>query len=211
MPVRFGGAPGLRRALFVTAALLGGMQMAGASSDITAPIERLDAGLLQAMKAGKTAPFRQRYDLLAPLVTRAIDLDAILQSGVGSGWASIPADQQAALKTAFQHYSVATYVSHFDEFDGERFELSDPPAGSNPVVRVKILPGKPGDEAHTLGYSMRSTGNGWKAYDVTADSTVSQVVAQQEEIRSLFRSQGAAGLYARLQQKTTELSGGTVK
>jgi phospholipid transport system substrate-binding protein len=192
------------------AALLGFMQIALAS-DVTAPIEQLDAGLLQVMKAGKGAPFQQRYEVLAPLVTRAIDLDAILQGAVGSTWATLALDQQAALRAAFQHYSVATYVAHFDEFDGERFDLTPPASGSDPVVRVKIVPSKPGDETHTLGYSMRQTAAGWKAIDVTADSSISQVVAQQDEIRAVLRSSGTGGLYARLQQKTAELSGGAVR
>jgi phospholipid transport system substrate-binding protein len=81
------------------------------ASDITAPIEQLDAGLLQVMKAGKAAPFQQRYDILAPLVTRAVELDGILQGAVGLTWASLPPAQQVALKTAFQRYPVATYVA----------------------------------------------------------------------------------------------------
>ena len=182
-----------------------------AASEMTAPIEQLDAGLLQVMKAGKSAPFRQRYDVLAPLVTRAIDLDAILEGGVGPVWASLSAADQAALKTEFQHYSIATYVANFDEFGGEKFELYPPAAGGNPVVKVKIVPGKPEDEMHVLGYVMRQTGGKWKAIDVTADNSISQVVAQQEEIRALVKSGGPAGLFVRLQQKTAELSGGAVK
>ena len=197
----------LSKLLWSGAVLLGLMQIA-AASDVTAPIEQLDAGLLQVMKAGKAAPFQQRYDVLAPLVTRAIDLDAILQGAVGAAWATLAPDQQAALKAAFQRYSVATYVAHFDDFNGERFDLTPPAVGGNPVVRVKIVPGKPGDETHTLGYTMRQTPAGWKAIDVTADSSISQVVAQQEEIRAVVRSSGTGGLYKRLQEKTAELSGG---
>jgi|HubBroStandDraft_5_1064220.scaffolds.fasta_scaffold190697_2 phospholipid transport system substrate-binding protein len=182
-----------------------------AAADVTAPIEALDAGLLQVMKAGKSAPFQQRYDVLAPVVTRAIDLDAILEGGVGSVWATLSPVDQAALKTAFQHYSIATYVAHFDEFNGEKFELYPPAAGADPVVKVKIVPGKPEDDTHVLGYVMRQTGGMWKAIDVTADSSISEVAAQQEEIRALVRSGGASGLYARLEQKTGELSGGAVK
>lgn len=203
-----GGAS--RLALLVLAASLCFIRPA-AASDVTAPIEQLDAGLLQAMKAGKGSPFQQRYQALAPLVIRAVDLDAILQGGVGPTWATLSAADQTALKAAFQHYSVATYVAHFDEFNGEKFELYPPAAGGDPVVKVKIVPGKPGDETHVLGYAMRQTGGAWKAYDVTADSSISQVVAQQEEIRALVKSSGPSGLYARLQQKTAELSGGTVK
>ena len=181
------------------------------ASDITAPIEQLDAGLLQVMKAGKAASFQQRYAVLAPLVTRAIDLDAILEGAVGPSWATLAPDQLAALKAAFQHYSIATYVANFDEFGGERFELSPPAGGADSVVRVKILPGKPGDETHLLAYTMRQTTGGWKAIDVKADGTISQVVAQQEEIRAIVKASGTGGLYARLQQKTAELSGGAIK
>ena len=178
-----------------------------AASDVTAPIEQLDSGLLQVMKAGKASPFQQRYDVLAPLVIRAIDLDAILEGGVGPAWAKLSPADQAALKTAFQHYSVATYVAHFDEFKGEKFELTPPAAGGDPIVKVKIVPGKAGDDTHVLGYTMRQTGGAWKAIDVTADSQISQVVAQQEEIRSLVSRSGPGGLLTRLQQKTAELSG----
>src|SRR5580704_10165560 len=136
----------LSKLLWSGAVLLGLTQMA-AASDVTAPIEQLDAGLLQVMKAGKGASFQQRYDVLAPLVTRAVDLDGILQSGVGPTWASLPPTQQAALKTAFQHYSIATYVSHFDAFGGERFDLYPPATAGSTVVRVKIVPGKSGDDA----------------------------------------------------------------
>src|SRR5262249_32193989 len=161
-------------------------------SDASAPIEQLDVGLLQVMKQGKAAPFKHRYDFLAPLVERAVDLDFILQSGVGPGWTSIPADQQAALISAFRQYSIATYVANFDDYAGERFELLPPATNSagTPVIKVKIVPGKPGDEAHVLGYSMRQVGGAWKAVDVTADSSISQVVAQQAELRSLFMRYG---------------------
>jgi phospholipid transport system substrate-binding protein len=200
----------LRLFLCIGAFALGFIRLAVAS-DMTAPIEQLDAGLLQVMKAGKGAPFQQRYDVLAPLVMRAVELDGILEGAVGPTWAALSPAQQAALKTAFQRYSIVTYVSHFDDFVGERFELYPPAAGGDPVVRVKIVPSKPGGDTHVLGYTMRQTPAGWKAIDVTADSSISQVVVQQEEVRSVLRSSGADGLLARLQQKTADLSGGALR
>jgi len=182
------------------------------ASDVSSPIERLDAGLLQAMKMGRSSPFQQRYDLLAPLVDRAVDLDFILQTAIGARWVSLPADQQAALKTTFRRFSVATFVAHFDKYGGERFDMlpASPSPGGGTIVRIRITPGNPGDEADVLGYVMRQTAGGWKAVDVIADGSVSPVVAQQSEIRSLFVRGGVAGLLARLQQKIAELSGGTL-
>jgi phospholipid transport system substrate-binding protein len=197
-----------RRVLIAMVLGIFGLGRAALASEMTAPIEQLDAALLQAMKAGKATPFQQRYDMLAPAVLRAVDLDAILMAGVGPGWTSLPPNQQEALRGAWQRYSIASYVANFDSFSGERFELYPPAAGADPVVKVKIVPSKPGDETHVLGYTMRQNPAGWKAIDVTADSSISEVAAQQEQIRSLMRSGGAAGLLARLQQKIADLSGG---
>jgi len=186
---------------------------AAAASEVSIPIEQLNAGLLQAMRAGKTTPFQQRYDLLDPLVNRAFDLEFILEGAVGTRWTLLSPEQLAGLKAAFQRYSIATYVSNFDEFSGERFVLlpGSRSVGSNPVVQVKIVPGSPGQEVHVLDYVMRQTTGGWKAVDVMADGSISQVAAQQAEIHSLLARGDVAGLLTSLQQKTAELSGGALR
>src|ERR1041384_8191491 len=129
MSMRFGRGLGFWRLIYLAVLLGSILPRFAIASDASAPIEQLNAGLLQAMKLGQSAPFRQRYDLVAPLVLRAVDLDFILQRGVGPGWGAVPPDQQAALPAAFQRYSIATYVAHFNEYAGERFELS--PAGTS--------------------------------------------------------------------------------
>ena len=213
MSMQCGKLLGFLRLTYLIVTLASLVPCLALASDASAPIEQLNTGLLQAMKLGQSAPFRQRYDLLAPLVLRAVDLDFILQRAVGPAWTSIPPDQQAALTSAFQRYSIATYVAHFNEYADERFELAPARNGAagEPVIGVRIVPGKPGEEAHMLGYSMRQVGGAWKAVDVTADSSISQVVAQQAEIRSLFDRYGVTGLLGRLQDKTSQLSGGALR
>jgi phospholipid transport system substrate-binding protein len=195
----------LRPALGVITVMIALARVA-AASEVSAPIEQLDAGLLEVMKAGKATPFQSRCDVLAPLVVRALDLEFILQSAVGAAWASLPPDQQTALRAAFQRYSIAKYVANFEDFPGDRFELLPPTAGGDAVVRVKILPGSPGDQAHVLGYMMRQTAEGWKAVDVTADG-ISVVAVQQAEFRAVMAMGGIAHLLAGLQQKASELAG----
>jgi phospholipid transport system substrate-binding protein len=198
------------RGLVLCAVIVGFIHAAGAS-EITEPIEQLDAGLLQVMKAGKAAPFQQRYDVLAPLVIRAFDLDFILQSAVGAAWETMPADQRKALKTAFQRYSIATYVANFDDYSGERFDLTPPAEIGDTVVTVKIVPGPSGGDTHTLGYVMQQTDGKWKAVDVIADGFISQGAVQKATIRAVLALNGAAGLLARLQQKVEEISGGPLR
>jgi len=71
----------LRLAL-ASIALALGLGRAGAS-EVTTPVEQLHAGLMAIMKAGKTAPFRQRYDMIAPVIGRTFDLEVILRQVIG--------------------------------------------------------------------------------------------------------------------------------
>jgi len=96
-------SPSRRRLLWLalaSATLSLGLGRAAAASEITAPVEQLHAGLIAIMKAGKTVPFRQRYDMIAPLIGRTFDLEVILRQVIGPRWASLPPEQQAALGDA---------------------------------------------------------------------------------------------------------------
>lgn len=176
-------------------------------NQVSAGIKRLYAALLDAMKAGKAKPFAQRYAMLAHPVTQALDLPAILQVAVGPAWASLPPAQQAALQTAFARYSIATYVSQFDSFGGERLDvlpgLRTLPTGQ-PVLHTQIVSG----DTHVIDYVMRQTPDGWKATDVLLDGTISRVAVLRSDFRRLLARGGADALTAFLQQKTADLSGG---
>ena len=200
----------LQLALGSTAAAFALPGSAGAS-EITAPIEQLHAGLIQIMKAGKTVPFRQRYEIIAPVVARTFDLEAIFRQVIGQRWASLPADQQAALWDAFRRYTITSYVANFDEYGGQRFEILQnvAAAGSDRVVRAKIVTSS--GRTHELAYVMRQMNTGWRIVDVLADGSISRVAAQRSEVRSVLADGGGTGLLASLQRKTAELSGGILQ
>lgn len=124
---RGSATPLARRLLLCLACLSIGavlaLPRAAGASAVTLPVEQLYAALPQIMKAGKSAPFRQRYDVLAPVIDRVFDLEDILRISVGPQWATLPPEQQAALKEAFRRYTIASYVSNFDSFSGQRFEI----------------------------------------------------------------------------------------
>jgi phospholipid transport system substrate-binding protein len=201
----------LRLALGSAAALALGSKHAAAASEVTGPIEQLHAGLVVIMKAGKTAPFRERYDMIAPVVGGTFDLDAILRQVIGTRWALLPADQKAALEEAFRRYTTASYVVNFDNYSGERFEVV--PAvrsiGGNRIVATRIV--TLSGNIHALDYVMRPESGGWKIVDVLVDGSISRVAAQRSEMRSVIADSGGAGLLVSLRQKTAELSGGILQ
>ena len=200
----------LRLAFYLTAAFLGASSVA-LGSEMTAPIEQLHTGLIEIMKAGKVAPFRQRYDKIAPVIGRTFDLEAMVRQVVGSRWAALPPDQQAALGDAFRRYTIASYVSNFDDYSGERFEVLSGVAavGDDRVVKTQIVTAS--GQPHLLAYVMRPSGGGWRVVDVLVEGSISRVAAQRSEIRSVLSDGGGPGLLVSLRRKTAELSGGILQ
>ena len=194
----------LRRFLLAGAALL----LIAAGPDPSAPIAAFNAGLLAAMKAGRSVPFAQRAAALAPVVDAAFDLPAILQATIGPRWASLAAPQQAELLAAFRDYTLANWVANFDSFEGQTFEIA--PAtrkvGADEVVETRIVPtsGTP----TRLDYVMRSGAAGWKAVDILVDGAISRVAVQRSDFRALLKDGDPAPLIAMLKGKTSSLAGG---
>ena len=163
--------------------------------------------LLQAMKGGKQLGFAGRRDLLTPAVTRAFDLPLMARITVGPQWASMSADDKQKLISAFSDYSVATYANRFDDYSGEKFEVSPqatPSTGSDVIVRSKLVPSS-GDPVE-LDYLMRQTGGTWKIVDVYLSGTISQLAAQRSEFTAVLRKGGAPALIQSLHEKVAQLA-----
>lgn len=211
MPVAFLDRRTLLRLALGSAALLVGSGRAIAASEVTALLEELHAGLIAIMKAGKTTSFQRRYEMIAPVISRAIDLDVILRQAIGPRWASLPADQRTALTDAFRRFTVASYVANFDGYSGERFEIvpSIRTIGGDRIVETRIISAS--GKVHALDYVMRQQTGGWRVVDILAEGAISRVAAQRSEMRSVLADRGGAGLLVSLRQKTAELSGGILQ
>jgi phospholipid transport system substrate-binding protein len=178
-----------------------------AESAVTAPIQHLHDALLAVMKAGTAVPFAQRYDQLAPTIDTVFDLQAILEASVGPMWNSLTPDQHSSLSASFRRYTVSTYVSSFNAFNGQRFEISaDTRALPNneQVVTTQIIPTS--GDSHRLDYVMRQGDGPWRVVDVLADGTISRVAVQRSDFRRLVMQGGGAALLASLQQKANDLA-----
>src|ERR1700730_3695578 len=91
---------------------------ASADSPAVAPIRQLCDALLRIMHAGSGTPFPQRFAMVAPVIDQVFGLQTILQVSVGPTWSRLPPDQQNLLLAAFRRYTIANYVSNFDNFNG---------------------------------------------------------------------------------------------
>ncbi len=185
-------------------------QPAGEASP-AAPVEQLDNALLAAMKASGTMSFDARYRTLDPVIAQVFNLDAVLAASVGLSWATMPDAQKAGLATAFRRYTVSSYVSNFNSYNGQSFQILPavrPVGNDEVVVQTRLL--RTDDSPLRLDYVMRRGPAGWQAVDVLTDGAISRVAVQRSDFRQLLGSGGVAALVAGLSRKVANLSGGMV-
>ncbi|HKM63138.1 MAG TPA: ABC transporter substrate-binding protein [Acidisphaera sp.] len=178
--------------------------------EVGEPIAAFNDALVAVMKAGKTTSFPERYNILAPVLERTFDLNTILQGCVGARWSSLMAEDQTALRTAFTAFTVATWVANFDEYNGQRFDLSPTlrAVGNDQIVEVVIQ--RMSGDSKKIDYVMRQEGSSWRVVDVLLDGTISRVAVQRSDFRSLISGDNVSALITSLRQKVSDLSGGTM-
>ena len=200
-----------RRLLVLPLALLAGRRAAAAADpgSPTGLIERLYAALLAVMKEAKKLSFDERYRRLAPTIEATFDLGLMTRIAVGSGWAGIAADQQQRLSAAFARYTISNYANRFDDYGGERFEVS-PKAAPNPngvIVESRLV--KSNGETVNLNYLLRQEAAGsWKVIDVYLSGTISELATRRSEFSTVLQKNGADALVQLIEQRSAALRAG---
>jgi len=203
-----------RRALLpsLVAAALIAVEPVRAQSDgeLGQPLTQLNAGLEAAMRAGRTTPFVQRFDALAPVVDRAFDLATVLKVSVGMRWDSMDPAAQARLAQTFRRFTIASYVANFDKYEGERFQVlpGSRDQGADRIVHTEIVFAD--GRRVRLDYVMRDDAGTWKVVDVLLDGSISRVAVQRSDFRKILAKGDADALIDSLRQKIVDLSNGAL-
>jgi phospholipid transport system substrate-binding protein len=194
-------------------ALLGGLAAAGfglrraaAAAPPRAIVEAFYAVLLDVMKQATSLGFEGRYRRLQPAIEAAFNLPLMIRLAVGPQWNSLTPTQQTRLLEVFRRFTVATYASRFDGYDGERFEVrgeAPAPAGGT-MVETRLVPTK-GDIVD-LNYLLRQGDAGWQIIDVFLSGTISELATRRAEFTSVLGRDGADGLVKLLESKVAALT-----
>lgn len=171
---------------------------AQAADPAQAPVQALDAGLLQIMKAGKGAGQHGRTATIAPVVDRTFDIALMTRLAVGPAWTTIAPADQASLVAAFRRLTASQYAANFDGWSGEAFAL-DPKVearGGDRLVRTTLTAPHGGPTA--ISYRLRDSGGGWRIIDVFYKNSISQLTTRRSDFESVLRSGGAKALVQHL-------------
>jgi phospholipid transport system substrate-binding protein len=161
------------------------------------------------MRSGRTTPFPQRFETLAPVVDRAFDLETVLKVSIGQRWGSMDADLRARLLKAFRRFTIAIYVANFDKFDGEQFKIlpGSRESGADRIVATEIVAG---NERMRVDYVMRNDNGAWRAVDVLLEGSISRVAVQRSDFRKILANGDADALISSLRRKISDLSDGAL-
>jgi phospholipid transport system substrate-binding protein len=196
----------LRPTILAAAVLLPLAVMADTPED--APVQALDNALIATMKAGSAGQsFEARAAALAPVVESSYNLAVVEKNSVGFLWSTIPANQQQALSVEFEKFTIASYVSEFSKYNGEKIELlpSEKSVSDDKIVETQIVPAD-GSAPTRLDYVVANGPNGWQITDVLLNGTISQVAIHSSDFSSLVTSGDATHLIAALKKKTAALA-----
>jgi phospholipid transport system substrate-binding protein len=177
-------------------------------SSAVATIDSFDQSLVGVMKDAKTLGFKGRYDRLAMVVDKAFDLDFMTKLLVGTAWNDMPADKQAALVKSFRNFTISTYASRFDGYNGEVIETTGAPTELRDTLRVPthIVP-KDGQPVE-LDYILHSDPAGWQVIDIFLQGTISQLATQRAEFQSVLLAKGVDALIDTLDKRAADLAAG---
>jgi len=198
--------------LAITAAVATGpwVSAGAATGDASpaAPIERLDQVLLATMKSAGSTSFDQRYRTLGAVIEQVFNLNAVLAASIGLSWSTMSEAQKAQLMEAFRRYTISSYVSNFDSYNGQSFEIlpttRNLPSG-DVVVQTRLM--RVNASPLRLDYVMRQGPAGWQAVDVLTDGAISRFAVQRSDFRGLLTSGGVQALAAGLGRKVANLNG----
>ncbi len=182
-------------ALAALLALSSGMA-AGEAPSSADTVTRFHAALIQSMHDGDTSSCVTRESRLAPAVDAAFDVTAISQRALRRRWGELDEAQRTRFVAVFRELVIATYVSRFRHFGGERFETLDSQtqAGGAVLVHARLTPGSGAPLA--FDYLLQAGADGhYRIVNVIVDG-VSDLALRATQYEQIFRQKGYEGLIA---------------
>ncbi len=169
-----------------------------------APIQALYKAL--DMSEHSSAGVGKRSAMIAPVVDRAFDMDAILKRSVGLHYDHLSPDERSSLIAAFKRFTVARYASTFKPGTDATFTVAQNSVEDGRTIVHTTIGNKndPANAATPIDYVMVQGPDGWRIVDILLDGHISQVAAQRSDFKSIFSQSGASGLARTLTKKADD-------
>lgn len=187
----------MRAAVTIALALLSAGALA-AEESATQALQARDAEIRAALPPSGAEVSPQVRKRLEAIVTRAVDLRAMVEAAMGKHWAGTPEKQRKRLVAAFENRFRSTSGKEFDTYRSTQIEYLSPVDESGGLVRVPtkvVVKGEPTE----ITYRMRRGSTGWRIIDIAVDG-VSTVENYRSSFGRIVQKEGVEGLIRRLER-----------
>ena len=170
----------------------------GAADGATEALRARDSEIraaLPAPGAEVTPAVRKRIE---DIITKAIDVRAMVQASLGSRWSQISESQRRRLVTAFQNRFRKTSGSELDTYRSTQIDYRPENRVDESTVEVPtrlVVKGEPTD----ISYTMKRERDGWHIVDIVVDG-VSTVANYRSSFARIISKEGVEGLIKRLER-----------
>jgi len=132
------------------------------------------------------------------------DFTRLTQLAMGRHWRTASPEQKTQLTEQFSRLLVRTYSNALVNYRNQEIEylpIKSSASDKDVVVRTRVHGG--GKAPVAVDYTLASTPNGWKTYDVTV-AGVSLVTNYRDEFNAAIHDKGIDGLIALLKDKNSK-------
>lgn len=177
------------------------------NSDPTKLIET-SANIMVSELDARRAEFRKDPAKLRALVERVLlpnfDVDHSARLVLGKHWRTATPEQRQRFIDAFYGSLMTNYGDAMIEFTGDRIRVlpsTVAPEATSAVVRTEVK--RSNGQRIPVNYSMRKTGQGWKAWDVVIEG-ISYVKSFREDFGAEIDQKGIDAVIQRLEAQNRQ-------
>ena len=190
------------------AIVLPGAPASAQSQSPRAPVERLNAVLLEVMQNADALGFRGRYNTLEPVLTEAFTFETMARLSIGPGnWTALDPRRRQEFVDAFTRMSVSTFAARFDGYSGQRFQIVDEQDVRRGQVLVRTELVNPDNDSVSLDYLVLQQGDQWRILDIFLGGQVSELSRQRSEFSSVYARSGFQGLLLEIEDNIRRQGG----
>ncbi len=175
-----------------------------------AVIEHLHTNLLEMMQAADTLSFDERYSTLEPVITKSFDTLVIVKVILSRYWKNLTDQQKEDFIHLFNQQTITTYVSRFNNFDGEIFKTKTVATLKKGRILVRTEIHNQNGDITNLDYLMHKNSGNWYIISVVANG-VNDLSLKRAEYSAIIKRYDYENLVANIEKKVAEMENKKVK
>lgn len=168
-------------------------------------IKKFNECLTKSMKEAEKLGYSGRYKILEPVIKETFALPFMATISVGRYWKNLNEKDRSLFLKTYTNWTIATYAGRFNNYTGEKFEVSSESKPVRGIVTVISKLIQPQEEDIEFCYKLRRLEDKWQVVDIQI-SGVSQLALTRSQFVSVIKKKSFDSLISMLKDKIKDLS-----